>query len=68
MEKIIQKIDICCNHCGSRNVRRDAEAAWNLDSQEWELSTVFDSATCHDCGGKTSLREIPLPGRRVRHY
>lgn len=53
-------IDIVCSHCGSRDVRRDADATWNAGHQAWELCAVYDQAHCEQCGGETSLSEIPL--------
>ena len=42
-----KKIRIKCGNCKSENVARDAEARFNFDSQEWELSAVYDAAYCH---------------------
>ena len=47
-----------CSTCGSDDVRRDADAAWNVDRQEWELCTVYDNASCEKCGGETRLMEV----------
>jgi hypothetical protein len=44
-----------CRHCGSENVRADAYAAWSVDSQQWEIVTIFENTDCEDCGGETSL-------------
>ena len=55
-----QRIDIICAHCRSRDVRRDATAAWNRDTQQWELSGVQDQGYCDDCGGEARLEEIPM--------
>lgn len=55
-----QSVAITCSHCGGRNVRRDADAAWDEDDQAWTLVGVYDNATCEDCGGETSLVESPL--------
>lgn len=54
------KISVVCSHCGSKDVRRDADAAWDEATQDWELCAVYDNATCEDCEGETSLDEIPL--------
>jgi len=54
------KIEIVCSHCGSRSVLRDAYAAWNVDSQNWELSAVFDQGTCDDCGCERMLEEVAI--------
>lgn len=55
-----KKIHICCKHCGSKDVRRDADAAWNEETQQWELVTVYDNATCEKCGKETTLIAIPI--------
>ena len=54
------KIKIICSHCGSDDVRRDAYAAWDVGSQEWELAAVFDQGYCEDCGGEATLDEVEL--------
>lgn len=60
-----------CATCGSEDVRRDADAAWNKNTQEWELCAVYDHATCEQCGGETRLVEVSkrertfIPSRRV---
>ena len=48
-----------CGTCLSTNVTRDASAAWNPDTQQWELAGVMDAAVCDDCGKETTLEEIP---------
>lgn len=49
-----------CSHCGSENVRRDAWATWDVESQSWELATVFDAGFCDDCDGEASLAEVEI--------
>jgi len=39
-----------CGACGSQKVRRDASAAWNLATREWELQNIFDDFCCDNCG------------------
>ena len=51
------KITIVCATCGSRDVLRDAYAAWSDEAQDWELSTVFDQGYCETCGGEARLEE-----------
>lgn len=46
-----------CSKCGSEDVSRDAWASWNVDRQEWETSSVFDEAFCHDCETETSIEK-----------
>jgi hypothetical protein len=49
-----------CQTCGSDNVRLDAWAEWNLDTQRWELSQTFDAAYCDRCEcHKSHLEWIP---------
>ena len=49
-----------CAKCGSEDVRRDADAVWNVELQQWELCAVYDNATCEDCGGETRLVEVDI--------
>lgn len=39
-----------CPNCGSDDVQFDAVAAWNADTQQFELVTEFDHAWCNSCG------------------
>jgi hypothetical protein len=52
-----------CATCGSENVRRDAWAAWDVESQSWQLASVFDAAFCENCDGEvvTQMVEIEQP-------
>ena len=50
-------ITIHCRRCRSKDVLRDAWAAWNEETQRWERSAVFDDAYCVDCDGETRLVE-----------
>ena len=54
------KVDMACNYCGSRDVYRDAVAAWNAMSQCWELGAVMDQGYCKDCCGESTLSEVVL--------
>lgn len=53
-------IDIVCSRCRSRNVRRDAYAEWNTETQAWELCSVFEQGYCEECGGEVRLAEVLL--------
>jgi len=44
------KVRMVCTKCGSTEVRRNAEAVWNYDTQDWEMVVVFDYTTCENCG------------------
>jgi hypothetical protein len=40
-----------CAECSSNNVVADAAARWNIESQDWEVVTIFDKGhCCDDCG------------------
>lgn len=54
------KIRIVCEHCGSENVRRDAWACWDVETQDWVLEHVMDDGYCGECDGKSSLKEVPV--------
>lgn len=55
----MSKIWICCSHCGSRDVTRDATTRWDDDAQEWQLSGIFDDGACDTCG-EASLEEVDI--------
>lgn len=38
-----------CQECGSDDVSFDAAAVWNQETQEYELSSTFDSGGCRNC-------------------
>ena len=52
-----------CSQCGSTRIVKDAWAGWNADTQDWELSSVFDFSFCLDCEGEANMewRTTPLP-------
>lgn len=53
-------ITIHCPHCGGENILADACARWNVKTQGWELSNVFDDKTCDDCETEISALERPV--------
>lgn len=64
-----QPVIMVCPHCGGQNIYKDAAAAWNAETQEWELASVHDSETCADCDreGDFFAERQPHPkiGRRI---
>jgi DnaJ-class molecular chaperone len=50
-------ITMICAVCGSDDVRRDADASWNPELQQWDLCAVYDNATCEQCRGETRIVE-----------
>lgn len=55
---MVDKIQIVCSTCGSANVRRDAWAEWQPETQEWVLGSVFDYGDCDVCSGESRLEEV----------
>ena len=55
-----QKVIMVCAKCGSTDVRRDADSAWNTEKQEWELVVAYDNSTCEVCGEECDLEEIKI--------
>lgn len=54
-----QKYSLICTHCGSDNVKWDAWATWNPETQQMELESTFESAYCNQCEGECNTKEIP---------
>lgn len=54
-----QKLQATCPDCGGVDVKNDAWAVWDVETQEWSLVVVFDAAFCGDCDG-----EIPYVNKR----
>lgn len=54
------RIAKACKYCGSRDIRIDAFAKWNVRTQKWELDQVFDDVHCNKCDGETSIKEVVL--------
>ena len=51
-----------CSHCGSHDVRADAYAEWDVQSQQWELAQTFEKgAFCGKCDGETTVAWAPIP-------
>lgn len=62
-DSIPNPIKIVCSNCGSDDITCDATTRWDEDTQQWELSGVFDSKTCGACGyEKDYMKEVPLTG------
>lgn len=64
-----KEIPVCMN-CGSANVFRDAYATWDAAAQDWTLHSVYDNATCENCGDSDARIEMRVyvergPERRV---
>jgi hypothetical protein len=49
-----------CETCGSENVKVDAWAVWDTDTQQWELQSTYDHAYCDDCAGECHVEEVEI--------
>lgn len=59
------RIKKCCPDCGSTNVKCDAWAWWNVDTQEWVLDDTYSNGWCDDCEGEfKTFDEVELPEER----
>lgn len=58
------RIKIVCSVCGSDDVRRDATAAWNVETQAWELAAVMDQGYCEGCQGDCNLTTTEVSSMR----
>ncbi|NSY39300.1 hypothetical protein [Leisingera sp. ANG59] len=53
-------VSVHCGKCGGQNIKADATAVWVNEIQDWELSAVFDSCVCEDCGQEVKTYEFPI--------
>lgn len=54
------RIQMVCERCGSSDVRRNADCAWSVESQSWEIVALLDDTCCETCGRERDLVEIPV--------
>lgn len=47
-----------CAMCGSTDVRADAYAEWDADTDQWVLHSTYDEKHCESCEIRTSLLEV----------
>ena len=48
-----------CGSCGSEDVWADANATWDVKTQQWTLLNVWDNNSwCEECDGETSIEEV----------
>lgn len=55
MEKMGKRVEPRCIKCGSRNVTRDANAAWDTELQRWVLGGTMDTMGCENCGSTDTV-------------
>ena len=47
-----------CPYCGSDHVLVDAYAKWHVETQQWIIHSMYDDASCNDCGKTFDYSEI----------
>jgi len=52
------RISYICGACGSKHVEFDADAAWSIELQQFELTSKYDNMFCRDCYRDTDEHEI----------
>jgi len=57
MDKIVFK----CKNCGSPDIRRNCDALWDIEKQEWVICDWFDTYDCFGCGGECDVTEELVP-------
>ena len=56
-----QKLIPVCNRCGCSDIVADAAARWDVESQKWEISDVYEKGHyCEECNGETRIDFIIL--------
>ena len=56
----MEKYKYICTECGSDNIKWDAWAAYNEETQEMELDNWFDNTYCIECDGECSINKVPM--------
>ena len=57
-----------CDICGSADVKKDAYASFDVETQQWELHSIYNAAYCDKCGSEASISEhvlSPIEYRRI---
>lgn len=63
-----RRVNMVCIKCGSDDVRADAFAAWDVESQQWEIVETYDKgAWCECCNDETRLKSVPLGSAGARN-
>jgi len=54
-----------CAHCGSESIVRDAAVRWDVESQQWVVTSIFDCTTCDFCGAEGDDLANWVPAEQV---
>jgi predicted RNA-binding Zn-ribbon protein involved in translation (DUF1610 family) len=53
----MSKVKYVCACCGNDDITRDATARWDIDKQDWDLSSYEDATWCGECGDECDIRK-----------
>ena len=54
-----------CARCGSESIVRDAAVRWDILSQQWDVSGIYDCTSCDLCGAESDDLANWVPAERV---
>lgn len=56
-----------CADCGSDDVGKTAAVFWDVEVQNWQISTIYDGSWCESCNSdEVRLKDQPIkPAGRV---
>lgn len=52
-----------CEYCGSSQITRNADVAWDVENQTWGVNSLHCEYYCEECDGETTIRFIEIRGR-----
>ncbi|UJJ60598.1 hypothetical protein [Rhodanobacter denitrificans] len=56
------RVEKVCAECGGTNVVMEAAVRWDVDAQEWCITTIYDkSGHCDDCDADVGIDDRELP-------
>lgn len=55
-------INYICEGCKSDDIYWDATATWNVETQDWEVETIWsrDPPVCNECGAENEVLEVTV--------
>lgn len=61
------KINKVCQHCDSDEVVKDAWVEWDIDTQAYVLSQIFDASYCNGCESSSDylIEDQPIKDERT---
>jgi len=60
MSNAEKKIIYICKRCGSDQITFDATAYWDVEKQDFVLTSTQDASWCGGCDGEASVDEVEV--------